>query len=187
MNGYELAERIRPLRPSMKIVFMSDYSDRVKLNTGAADRMDAYLSKPFSAEALTAKVFDVLGAPRSAGTVLVVDDEPATRNFLRKILAEAGYRVAEASNGADAVRYIEASDVDLMITDLAMPEQEGIETIQMLRRSRPRLKTIAISGQFGASMLRAAECLGAHASLAKPVQPDELLEAVARVMHGEAA
>ena len=185
MNGYELAERIRPLRPSMKIVFMSGYSDRVKLNTGGADQMDAYLAKPFSAEALAAKVFDVLGAPRSTGTVLVVDDEPATRNFLRKVLVEAGYRVAEASNGADAVRYIEIADVDLMITDLAMPVQEGIETIQMLRRSRPGLKTIAISGQFGASVLRAAECLGADASLAKPVQPDELLQAVARVMQGE--
>ena len=65
-----------------------------------------------------------------------------------------------------------------------MPEQEGIETIQILRRARPRLKIIAMSGVFAGSMLRAAEHLGAQASIPKPIQPDELLDVIARLMVG---
>ena len=65
-----------------------------------------------------------------------------------------------------------------------MPEQEGIETIRALHQVRPRLKIIAISGQFAGPLLRAAELFGAQASLAKPIQPEDLLGAVARVMVG---
>jgi DNA-binding NarL/FixJ family response regulator len=65
-----------------------------------------------------------------------------------------------------------------------MPGQEGIETIQILRRNRPELKIIAMSGQFTGAGLRAAEALGANASLSKPIQPGDLLKTVARVMTG---
>ena len=118
--------------------------------------------------------------------ILIVDDEAAIRGLLTEYLTGLGFETAIACNGLDALEQVRTFDPDLLIIDLVMPEQEGIETIQMLRRSRPGLKTIAISGQFGASVLRAAEYLGADASLAKPVQPDELLQAVARVMQGEA-
>ena len=90
----------------------------------------------------------VLGPPRPAGTILVVDDEPEIRNFLRKLLTGVSYQVLEAENGKEAVRQTETSKVDLVIMDLAMPEQEGIETIQALRRTLPQVKIIAISGQF---------------------------------------
>ena len=114
---------------------------------------------------------------------MVADDEPGVRNFLSKILAGAGYQVLEAKNGREAVQQVEASGAGLMITDLAMPEQEGIETIQRLHRVRPQLKIIAISGQFAGSLLHATERLGAQASIAKPIQADELLQVVARVMY----
>ena len=182
MTGSELATRLKPLRPTMRVIFMSGYSERA-----ISDRLElagAYLQKPFSPEALADKVRAVLGSPHPAGTILVVDDEPEVRNFLRKVLAGVGYHVLEAENGRDAVRQIETTDVDLVITDLVMPEQEGIETIRALHRLWPRLKIIAISGRFAGPLLIAAEQLGAQASLAKPIQPDELLDAVARVMVG---
>jgi PAS domain S-box-containing protein len=180
LTGPELAGRVKPLRPSMEVLFMSGYSERA-----ITDRLElggSYLSKPFSPEALATKVRGVLGSPRPAGTVLVVDDESSIRSFLRKILTGVGYRVLEAKNGREAVLQIETSEVDMMITDLAMPEQEGIETINLLRRQRPRLKIIAISGRFGADLLHTAELLGADATLAKPIQPKTLLDTVALVM-----
>jgi PAS domain S-box-containing protein len=182
MTGPELADRIKPQRPAIAVVFMSGYSEPT-----IADRMDlagSYLPKPFSPEALAAKVRSVLGSPRPAGTVLVVDDEPGVRKLLRNVLAGVSYHVVEAENGKDAVQQIETSEIDLVIMDLSMPVQEGIETIRTLRRARPRLKIIAISGVFAGPLLRAAEHLGAHVSLAKPIEPDELLDAVARVMGG---
>jgi signal transduction histidine kinase/CheY-like chemotaxis protein len=182
MTGPELAGRIKPLRPAMEVLFMSGYSEHV-----IADRLQlagTYLPKPFSPEALATKVRRVLGSPRPAGTILVVDDEPGIRKLLRNVLTGVSYHVLEAENGRDALQQIETSEIDLVIIDLAMPEQEGIETIGTLRRVRPQLRIIAMSGVFAGPLLRAAELLGAHASLAKPIQPDELLHTVARVMVG---
>ena len=126
----------------------------------------------------------VLGSPRSAYTILVVDDEPGVRYLLRNILTGVGYQVLEAKDGREAVRLVEASAVDLAIIDLVMPGQEGIETIQYLHRARPQLKIIAISGKSESQVLSAAEHLGAHASFCKPIQADELLHAVAGVLLG---
>jgi signal transduction histidine kinase/CheY-like chemotaxis protein len=182
MSGPELAGRIKPLRPAMEIVFMSGYSELAI--TGRLELTGSYLPKPFSPEALATKVRGVLGAPRSAGTILVVDDEPGIRHLLRKLLTGVGYRVLEAGNGREAIQQVATSKVDLVIMDLVMPELEGIETIQALHRKLPQLKLIAMSGQFASPMLRVAEHLGAQVSLAKPIQPDELLEAVARMIAG---
>jgi PAS domain S-box-containing protein len=182
MTGPELAGRLKPLRKSMEVIFMSGYSERVV--TDRLELASSYLQKPFSPEALAGKVRGVLGAPRLEGTILVVDDEPEVRGFLRKVLTGVSYHVLEAENGREAARQIESNEVDLVIMDLAMPEQEGIETIRALHQVRPRLKIIAISGQFAGPLLRAAELFGAQESLVKPIQPEDLLGAVARVMVG---
>jgi PAS domain S-box-containing protein len=182
MTGPELAGRLKPLRPAMAALFMSGHAERAI--AGGLESAGAYLPKPFSPQALAIKVRDALGAPRPAGAILVVDDEPGVRGFLRRVLTGAGYRVLEAQNGKEAMQRVGASEIDLAIMDLAMPEQEGIETIRALRRVRPPLKIIAMSGAFAGTLLHVAELLGAQASLAKPIQPDELLEAVARLMDG---
>jgi CheY-like chemotaxis protein len=97
------------------------------------------------------------------------------------MLTRAGYDILEAKNGKEVMRQVETARVDLVIMDLAMPEQEGIETIQILHQIQPQLKIIATSGQF-AALLRAAEYLGAHAALAKPIETIDLLDTVARII-----
>jgi PAS domain S-box-containing protein len=183
MSGAELAGRLRLLRPDMAIIFMSGYSEQAMLNRQELD--GAYLAKPFSPAELALRVREVLGGtPRARGAILVADDEPAVRGLLRSILTGAGYLVLEARNGKEAVQKIESGEIDLLITDLVMPEQEGLETILLLRRVRPNLKIIAMSGQFTGPLLDASKRFGAHGSLAKPIQPDVLLEAVARAFAG---
>jgi CheY-like chemotaxis protein len=75
-----------------------------------------------------------------------------------------------------------AGQVDLLITDLVMPEQEGIEVIQALRRDAPGVGIIAISGAFGGQFLKVAQALGADAVLSKPVSGELLLAKVAEVL-----
>ena len=75
--------------------------------------------------------------------------------------------------------------VDLVITDLVMPEQEGLETLQRLRVERPELPVIAISGAFGGSFLKSARLFGATAALPKPIDPEELLRAVREALTGQ--
>lgn len=110
--------------------------------------------------------------------ILVVDDEDAIRELIVSILTSAGYQVASAPNGRAAVQRLAESPFHAVITDLVMPEQEGIETIQMLRREYPDVKVIAVSGAFGGQCLRVAQLLGAHSTLQKPFEAKALLATV---------
>ncbi len=123
------------------------------------------------------------GAAMKNGThsIMVVDDDPAVLRYLRQVLTGAGYEVVEAADGKQALTQFNRNPTDVLITDLIMPEQEGVETITKLRRQHPRVGIIAISGAVGGKYLRVAEILGAGAILQKPFGPDALLAAVKRV------
>jgi DNA-binding response OmpR family regulator len=111
-------------------------------------------------------------------TCVVADDEPGVRALITRVLTRANFQVFAASGGREAVALLATHPTDLLVTDLAMPGGEGIETIRAVRKQYPALKILAISGAFGEDMLRTAELLGADASLAKPFTADLLLAAV---------
>lgn len=120
--------------------------------------------------------------------ILVIDDYPDTVDLLREILVPAGYQVAAASDGREALLLLRATNPDLVITDLYMPNQDGLETIIQLRRADPRLPIIAISGGLAAnSLLAAAQKIGAVSALPKPFLTEELLAAVANALRSVAA
>lgn len=110
-------------------------------------------------------------------SILVVDDEPAVRDLVKEILESGGYAVLTASNGREAMKCLRRNIVDLVITDLVMPEQEGIETIRAIRRGQPGLKILAMSGS-AAPHLGTACKLGAQDSIQKPFTMESLLAKV---------
>ena len=116
--------------------------------------------------------------------ILVIDDDDAVRATIRRVLERAGYLVEVAVNGADGIRFYRAAPHDLVITDLYMPEKEGIETIQELRAERPDLPILAVSGGIlgDKSGLTDAELFGASATLAKPFTTEQLQSTVARLL-----
>ena len=113
--------------------------------------------------------------------ILVIDDEAELRQIICNTLKLGGHEVIEARNGREGVdRYSDAT-VDLVITDIMMPESDGFETIIALRRGHPDVKIVAISGggRVGdTNYLMLAERLGADRILAKPFQREQLLAAV---------
>jgi CheY-like chemotaxis protein len=111
-------------------------------------------------------------------SILVVDDEADVRELLSEILEECGYQVFQAEDGKDALRCLHARQMDLIITDLIMPEQEGLETISRMRMEMPEMKIIAMSGSFEPSYLRVARLLGADRTLQKPFSFDDVLAVV---------
>jgi CheY-like chemotaxis protein len=114
--------------------------------------------------------------------MLVIDDEAGIRSFLRRVLEKAGHTVSEAADGRDGVRLVERDRPDLMITDLFMPVQEGMETIRAARQLRPDLKIVAISGggsQHIYDYLDSARLMGADQALKKPLRARIVLETVA--------
>jgi len=114
-------------------------------------------------------------------TILIVDDDDALRTLLKRVLVRGGYTTLEAGNGREALDLLRAQPVDLMITDLFMPQQDGLETILALRRMNRKLPIIAMSGGGSAAqfdMLRTASLLGAARVLMKPFRAEEVLAAI---------
>ncbi len=113
--------------------------------------------------------------------VLVIDDDEQVRALLYEILDRAGFEVIEATNGGEALQLYRTRPTDLVITDLIMPEKEGVETILELRREFPQARVIAISGggrNNSRDYLPIARQLGARHTLAKPFSRQEILDAV---------
>lgn len=115
--------------------------------------------------------------------ILVIDDEPSLRLIIRRILERAGHSVLDASDGRDGVALTQAQDFDVIITDLLMPDMDGIETIREIRVHRPSTPILAMSGggstEASATLfLGAAAKLGADAILAKPFRAAELLQSL---------
>ena len=118
-------------------------------------------------------------------SILVIDDDENIRLLLRAILEREGYRVVEAPDGNTGFQQFRENPTDLVITDLIMPEKEGIETIRDLRRSFPDVKIIALSGggRIGPdSYLKMAKGVGALRTLKKPVDRSILLETIEEVL-----
>jgi CheY-like chemotaxis protein len=112
--------------------------------------------------------------------ILLIDDEEDIRNIMRIILERAGYEVLDASNGREGLRIYHQTYPDLVITDILMPEMEGLETIIALRRENPNVRIIAISGggQCGHDYLPISLKLGALLTIAKPFTQKEFLGTV---------
>jgi CheY-like chemotaxis protein len=122
-----------------------------------------------------------------AEKILIIDDEPIIRHMIARILDRAGYPTVSAANGVQGLASFRHDHPALVITDLIMPEREGIETIRQIRREQPGIPIIAISGSTrttGADFLAMAGELGATEILRKPFEPLDLLDHVARCLSG---
>ena len=126
------------------------------------------------------------GHGRGGTLVLVVDDDRAIRAVVRRTLESAGYAVLEAANGAAAFAMLDANPVALVITDVLMPERDGIELVLGVSASEARVPIIVMSGGgMGLdveTLVSTALAFGAAAAIAKPFSIDALLALVGEVL-----
>ena len=114
--------------------------------------------------------------------ILVIDDDEDIRDILAEMLTHAGYDVVEASSGGEGIRLYRQALFDLVITDLVMPDKDGLEVLMELRKDFPEVKIITLSGNtYGRSSLETSKALGAARTLRKPFSEDQLLQAVREV------
>lgn len=112
-------------------------------------------------------------------SILIIDDNEQVRTFLQKVLEEAGYIVTKAPNGHEGLRQFQQTPTALVITDLLMPDMDGLEVTMALHRESPTVKIIVLTGGSGESdFLDVAKLLGAHRTMKKPIAITELLQAV---------
>jgi len=120
--------------------------------------------------------------------ILYVEDDAHLRRDVIALLARAGFEATGASNGREGLDLCLRAPPDLVITDLIMPEMDGIELIRGLREKLPAIPVIAVSGGLSSGpgsarpILNAAKALGAAAVLSKPFRADDLCRAIRRVL-----
>ena len=121
----------------------------------------------------------------AVASVLIVDDDIAALALARGFLSAAGYAVAEALNGRRAVQRVMADPPDVLITEILLPERDGIDLIAVVKREHPDIRIIAVTERRllgGLDLIGLAGKLGADAMLAKPLEAERLLATVARLV-----
>ena len=121
--------------------------------------------------------------------ILVIDDEAPVLSLFGQLLESAGYSVALASDGREGLRLLKQQKPDLIITDIMMPEMDGLELLMTIRKQYPEIPAIAISGGMKiqpVSFLPQAKKLGAQHVFVKPVELSALLQAVQELLRASA-
>ena len=114
--------------------------------------------------------------------ILVVDDEPEIRDLLRDSLTRAGYEVLDAPDGKQAIEMLRKQTFDVVISDILMPEKDGLEVIMYLQRESPMTKCIAISAPSNRVFLQSAQLLGATRVVEKPFSVGDIETALREVL-----
>jgi len=117
--------------------------------------------------------------------ILIIDDEPQIRSMLKLMLEREGYEVVEAPDGVEGIKVYRQSPADLIITDLIMPNKDGIGMIIDLKKEFPDVNIIAMSGgglNKPEGYLKGAKKLGAACTLTKPIDREEMLRAVKDIL-----
>jgi YesN/AraC family two-component response regulator len=117
--------------------------------------------------------------------ILIVEDEENIRNTLKNVLEDEGFEVKVASNGCIAMEYLDENQVDLVITDIIMPEKEGVEMIIELRDKFPELKIIAMSGGGHIDphcYLNTVTYLGVKNTFTKPFHVEDMINTVKEML-----
>jgi DNA-binding response OmpR family regulator len=121
--------------------------------------------------------------------ILVIEDDDLIRSLIQRALTKAGYGVTVAANGRKGLAAYQAAPVDLVVTDIIMPDMEGLEVIIEIKRRSPASKIIAMSGGgagWNSDYLGLAEKLGASRILNKPFAPSDLCALVGELLGGPA-
>jgi PAS domain S-box-containing protein len=154
-----------------------------EINQGAVFRV--YLpAAPIEKKDASAKAEDVVLPKGNGELILVVDDEPAIRKITQVILTKSGFQTLLAVDGREAVELFKQhkSAIKIVITDLMMPKMDGPATIRALRKIRPGIKTITITGLGEETRVAEAKAAGCHAFLNKPFTSDQLMIEVGRLL-----
>lgn len=126
-------------------------------------------------------------AHNARAVILVADDDAQVRAIVVRLVAPAGYAVLEAADGDEVLQLLRTHRCDMLVTDLAMPNREGLETIRAVRRAYPAVRIIAMSGLLagtheGSTMLNVAKGLGADAAIEKVDLVPSLLPTIERLL-----
>ena len=138
---------------------------------------------PEELKAATGKILHPANAPEKPLCVLLAEDDPALRRYLEVVLQRAGYEVASAADGLEAMKFLLKTSVDVVVTDAVMPNLDGYELCKFMRSSKhlSRLPIILLSALDPRNAVHEHE--QADVFLSKPVSPEDLLNRIVELSH----
>jgi CheY-like chemotaxis protein len=119
----------------------------------------------------------------AAPQVLVIDDDAQVLGLFTRVLSRAGYVVTGTISGSEGMALLQRQTFDAVVLDLSMPRPDGFEILKAARRHDPTRKIVVVSGVMEGVLLKAAKLFGATAALAKPVEPEVMIETLATVLN----
>ena len=122
-------------------------------------------------------------------SILIIDDDSYVRNSLKQVLEFHGYKVYEARNGKEGIEAYRRINTDIVLTDIYMPDKDGLETLREIKKEFPDAKIIVMSGFYQSNMdfFEVARSLGAIVCINKPFTADDIIEVVDSTLEGKAA
>ncbi len=180
IDGVQTFREIKKIDPGAAVVMMTAYSVEQLVKEALEEGAYAIIYKPFDINMVIAVIEELL---TKQTLVLVVDDHFADRETLKTILEEKGYRVATASDGAEAIDMVRSRHYDIIFLDVRLPDMTGFETFEQVKKIDPRATVIMMTGYAEEDLIRSAIGSGAYTCLRKPFDMSKvitLVEAVSR-------
>src|SRR5438093_915860 len=200
-DGYALLSAVRSLAPTrggeIPALALTAYAHPHDRERALAAGFHDYIAKPFEPPALVAAIAKLartrrpsrrVAAPRPGGIIMLVDDDPGTREYSCAVLKDCGYRVLAAPGGEEALQVWaqHRDEIDLVVTDLMMPRTSGVDVYRTLRHERADVPVIVVSGYPLVAEMLGARGEGVVECLEKPVAPEQLAASVRRALAREA-
>ena len=185
MTGTDLARKLREIRPGIPIILCTGFSEMISEKEAQSIGIQKVIMKPaVTAEIAQAvrSVIDAAVAGHRGFCILIVDDDETMRLMLRQHLEDTGYKVIDAANGTEAVEMLENEMVNLVLTDVRMPEMDGFQLMTHLNSKFPALPVIVMSAYGSPETTLQFEELGSLQFLDKPVNLEDLNHRIAECL-----
>jgi DNA-binding NtrC family response regulator len=173
INGVETFKRIKKISPDTIVFFMTAFFAEDLLKEAVRLGIQAILYKPLDVDLILRVIKEDLTKTK----ILVVDDEFATRETLKGVLEDRGYKVATAEEGHTAIEMAKKTHYDIMFIDVVMPGIDGLQALEEIKKVDPKTKVIIMTGHDIEMLVEKAISRGASTCIPKPIDDmDELLQ-----------
>jgi two-component system response regulator HydG len=178
INGVQTFREVKKIDPKAVVIMMTAYSVEDLVKEAMEEGAYAIVSKPFDIDKVISIIDELL---QEKILILVVDDQFADRETLKVILEGKGYRVATAKDGTEAIQMVKGGHYDIIFLDIRMPDMNGVETFERVKRIDPRAAVIMMTGYTDEELMERAISHGAYTCIHKPFDMEKLTAMVEKI------
>ncbi len=178
INGVQTFREVKKINAQAVVIMMTAYSVEDLVKEALEEGAYAIVYKPFDIDKIVAMIDELLCEKT---LILVVDDQFGDRETLKIILEDRGYRVATATDGAEAIRLVKERHYDIIFLDIKLPDMNGVETFEQVKEIDPKAAVIMMTGYTEEDLVKRAISKGAYTCIYKPFSMEKVIELVENI------